>query len=460
MTKEQILGAIHTAGKPMHRKELEQVLGVSYRKFQGNLDYYKDKKRAWIVETDGNTYTLTEKGVEELLRVTEFEGVEDDVGLRPTPDMSAKVDTKEKGVEAEGSATKETQTSVVETSEESLGTTEYQQFLKFGRLTGVFPLALIKQTAEHIWNGGDYKDLKWVAEGLAQMGIRSDLLKRWFHSWRSYLKMGIPTDFSLDEISRLSSSDGKGGAQTGAKNPPGKRDYILSEDDLPVRVGDGAGDMDYDDAMQLAKIRAARGKGTTAPQSVGTMADEITKIFRAFKETMGDRGEKVEGKNWMVKPAEGGYKIEEVEPGKPILVPQQEVKASPSYIIKGDGTVQEITPGKPVIIVKEPQQASKASTHYLVDNKSGEVKEVAAGQPIVIIKEPQQQNNMMTPISVTDKDGKPMILDLSTYIRLEEHKEKKQRDQDAHETKMQIAQEFKSLLKKAGTALGNMAEGE
>ncbi len=458
MTKTQILGALAESSGPMTRAQLETKLGESYRNFQGSLDYYKDKKRGWIEEVADHTYILAEKGREELLKIREFKDIAAEPGLRRSDSGAAESKEKPGGDGKVDGASKGDEKPADETSEESLGTTEYQHFLRLGKQTGVYPLVLIKQTADHIWDGGDYRDLKWVAQGLAEMGIRSDLFNRWFHSWRSYLKKAMPSDLSLEGYNKGPGGDGRGEGQTDAKKPQGKRDYIIGEDDLPVKVGDGLGDLDYQDAIDLAKIRASRSKAAAPTNSIGTMADEITKIFHAFKETMGDRGEKVEGKNFLVKPSADGYVVEEVESGKPMIIPPQQARASPSYLVKGDGTTVEIEPGKPVVILKDPPAAAKPNVQYLVDSHSGKLTEVAAGQPIIIMKEPQPNTSMMTPIQVTDRDGKPMVLDLGTYIKLEEHKEKQKRDQDSHDTKMEIAKEFKDLLKKGANALGRMGD--
>ena len=53
-----------------------------------------------------------------------------------------------------------------------------------------------------------------------------------------------------------------------------------------------------------------------------------------------------------------------------------------------------------------------------------------------------------------------MVLDISTFFRLEEHREKQRRDEESHQVKMDIAKTFKDALNKAGKALANMGEKE
>jgi hypothetical protein len=53
-----------------------------------------------------------------------------------------------------------------------------------------------------------------------------------------------------------------------------------------------------------------------------------------------------------------------------------------------------------------------------------------------------------------------MVLDINTFFQLEEHKEKIRREDESHQTKMEIAKGFKELLKNAQSALSHMGEGE
>jgi len=108
---------------------------------------------------------------------------------------------------------------------------------------------------------------------------------------------------------------------------------------------------------------------------------------------------------------------------------------------------------------KTQTPAASPSKQILYDKRTGEVTEVAPGQPVIIMRE-NAAVSQATPIQVKDKDGNPMVLDLSTYIRLEEHKEKQRRDEDSHQVKMDIAKTFKEALNRAGKALANMGEGE
>ena len=166
MKKEIILGAIGESAGPITRAQLEEKLGESYRNFQSSIDYYKDKKRGWIEEVAEHTYILTDKGREELLDLNKIPGVASQPGLKDDSSETSGVKVEEGGEVKVGVALapkpEEAKKPAEEFSEESLGTTEYQLFIKLGRQTGVYPAALIVQVADHIWAGGDYKDLTWV----------------------------------------------------------------------------------------------------------------------------------------------------------------------------------------------------------------------------------------------------------------------------------------------------------
>ena len=414
---QQVSSILAAATGPISRVQLEDKLGVKFTSIATQMIRWIKAK---LIEDTGDFhYVITEEGRKKAME----EAVLQDITGAP------------------------------ETGDQAVATTEYKQFERLGALSGCVPAALIKQTADYVFEGGDYKDMKWVAQAMQELGIQTDIRSRWFHCWRGKMRQAIPTDLPAEFLS--------GESKTGEKKETkGKRDYILNEDDNPTYVGEGLGDLDHDEALELAKIKAgAAVRRRDIPQSAGAVSqiEEIGKAFQTFKEMM---GEKAAGKSYVVKPGEDGYQIEEVAPNKPILIPQSGgAKPSPSYYVDSDGSVKELTPGQPVVIIKEAPKQNAPASQYLIDKSTGEIKEVIPGQPLVIIREsaPVSQS---TPIQMTDKDGKPMILDLSTYIKLEEHRDKTRRDEDSHETKMEIAKGFKDLLNKAGKALTHMAEEE
>jgi len=416
--KEQILTILAGASAPMSTMTLSKELGEPLSNFKTQLDRWL--KGELLEMNEAKEYSLTAAGREEALQI----GEGGEVGL----------------------------------SEEQLGATEYQHFIKIGLTTGVTPKDLITQTANHIFQGGDYKDLNWVGEGLKEMGIRIDLSRRWFHSWRSYLHQPIPLNVAPEFAIA-------GAAETGAKEgkkTKGLRDYILGPEDLPVRIGEGLGDMDYEDAMELARIRAAsRARmpaAAAAPAESGL--EQMEKIIKIAKELQGKTSE---AKSYVIKPGEKGYEAEEVTPGMPVIfnpgVGGGERQGMTYFFDKEAGVLKELKPGEPIVVNQKAEQLP--GKNYMV-SESGEVKELVPGAPIVIIKQaPASQTGVgMTPLQLRDSAGNPVILDIETYIRLEDHKSQQKRDEDKHTVQMEIASSFKDLLGKVGKAAAQMGEGK
>ncbi len=418
---QQVFSVLAAATGPMSRVQLEDKLGVKFGTIATQVKRWIDAN--FIEDTGDYHYVLTEEGRKKIM---EEAVLRDITGVSGAP----------------------------ETADQAVATTEYKQFERLGALSGCVPAALIKQTADYVFEGGDYKDMKWVAQAMQELGIQTDVRSRWWHCWRGKMRQAIPSDLPAEFLS--------GESKTGEKKETkGKRDYIMSEDDNPTYAGEGLGDLDHDEAFELAKIRAGaavRRRDVSPPAGAVSQIEEVGKAFQTFKETM---GEKAAGKSYVIKPGEKGCQVEEVDTSKPVLIPQTGgAKPGTSYYVDSDGTVKELLPGQPVVIIKEPPKAAApSSTHYLIDQRTGEVKEVAPGQPVVIIRE-STPVSQLTPIQVTDKDGKPMVLDLATFIKLEEHRDKQHREEESHETKMEIAKGFKDLLNKAGKALSHIAEEE
>ena len=428
---QQVFGVLAKASAALGREELGTKVGQPVREWQTQLKGWID--HGFIKDTGDQHYILTDKGREKVLKESELKDIEN-LGLDGDEDLDGG-----KGA-----------------PQIAVATTEKQQFIRLGKISGVVPVQLIQQTADYVWEGGDYKDMNWVALAMQQLGLDKDVRGRWWHCWRAKMHQPIPNDLSPEFLTPDSKKDEKteGKKEEGA----GKRGYILSEDDSPIFVGDGLGDLDYKDALDLSKLKVGRNKGT-ALASTSSQIDDVIKIVNLVKS---QEGEKAVGKSYVVKPGgDGSYALEEAEPGKPIIVsPQTQTnKVGLSYFVDSEGTVKELPPGQPVVIMKEPPKSTTApsGSHYLVNDKTGAVTEVAPGQPVVIIRE--SSNPQSTPIQVNDKDGNPMVLDLATYFKLEEHREGQRREEQSHQTKMEIATSFKELLTKAGTAFSHTLEG-
>jgi len=413
-SKEQILGELAKASGDLSRQQIEEKVGESYRRFQTQLDRWE--KQELIQDVGDHHYVITDKGRGEL--------------------ESGEVITVDDG-DVSGGA----RSIAEEISDGSHTITDKEKFIQLGIDAGMTNKSLLRGTTTLIWNRGDPRELDSVWQGFNEANIDKDIAKRWFNFWAAHIKKEVPLNIAK-EVS------GSGGT----KEKSGKDKLLLTHDmdsyGNPIYVGEGQGALTHEEAFELAKIRSAakgRVEGQAKSESpgdslavkavekvIGDMnrepappGDETEKMisqFRALKELLG------EGK------PESGNDIE-----KTIAIMK---------------TMRELFPeNKPQIPAVSP------SRQMLYDKRTGEVTEVAPGQPVIIMRE-NTSVSQSTPIQVKDKDGNPMVLDLSTYIKLEEHKEKQRRDEDSHQVKMDIAKTFKEALNKAGKALANMGEGE
>ena len=165
------------------------------------------------------------------------------------------------------------------------GVTPRQKFEEIGQLIGIRPERITLAT-RLVWSG-DYNDLVWVWNALGQVDIDVDLRKVWTNSWRAHLKKGIPAELEPILAAELEPHLGDEGKVEGKRAAEGKpregRSYILDENDMPLYVGEGLGDLIYRDAVDLAKLRAAKAaRPVSGAQPPGqSSAEEIIKIVNA-----------------------------------------------------------------------------------------------------------------------------------------------------------------------------------
>ncbi len=237
----------------------------------------------------------------------------------------------------------------------------------------------------------------------------------------------------------------------------------IIRDNSPVYVGEGTGDMDYKDAIRLCEVRAsaaARGAAPAGqPQTPGSMADEMVKIFTAFKEVMGGD---LKGKSYLIEQTEEGAKVSEIEGNAPVVVPEarpSQPEPAKSWLINQQGEVQPLEPGKPMVIMQTAPPAPPVvlPKSYIYDRASGEMKEIEPGQPIILGGAGPQPSNSPV-IQFQDPEGKPFTLDLGIYFKLEDHKAKIRREDESHNVKMEIASGVKDIVLKAGRAFARMED--
>lgn len=394
--REQILGILSGESGPMNKAVMSKRLGVPTSSWQTQAD--RLEKQGLVEKNEQKEYTITEAGRE--------------VALAQPPEPP-EPPPPEPGEE----------------TEESLKTTEYQQFIKMGKDTGVVPLALIEQVATHIWRGGDYRDLKWVWQGITEMGIRPDLARRWFHSWRSFLHQPIPLELAIEVAAPQTS------AEKTAKVALGKeRDYILV-DDVPVRVGQGIGDFDLESAKELAALRALKdrfSKGGTASTGaappgaappVEQRLPELITALAAFKEKPND-----ESVNTLLKELSD---------------------------TKFDALKQEIISRIPQ--VAEPKSFIQQMTEFgAAMTNLGPILRSILGIP----ETPPPGPPTTTPIQLTDEKGNPMVMDIQSLISLKKFEGEERRADAEQKTKQETGAAMRDFMSKIGSAAAKMAGRE
>ncbi|MBA7682937.1 hypothetical protein ES703_91293 [subsurface metagenome] len=288
----------------------------------------------------------------------------------------------------------------------SEGVTERDVFEKIGRRIGINEDRIVL-AADNVWSG-DYTDLKFVWDALGAAGIRADLKSSWVNSWRHHLQQGIPPELAAVLVTPERKKEEV--TEAGVKAEEG-RSYIL-QDDLPVYVGKNLGDLTYDDALDLSKIRAGRaarrGDGTPGQQ---WGPDEILKIVKAVQEFV-PSGAAVPKSYVVSRGEEGKAIVQEVEQGKPVVVDQPASQPGSTYMVNPEGEVKELKPGEPIVI-KQPAAAATPQKTFIVKQTSEGttvVEEHDLGKPIIIqAVAPGGGLPATYPFPATGADGKPLF---------------------------------------------------
>ncbi|GAI42262.1 unnamed protein product, partial [marine sediment metagenome] len=206
-----------------------------------------------------------------------------------------------------------------------------------------------------------------------------------------------------------------------------------------------------------ALARGGTGPGGQPP-TPGSMADEVVKIFNAFKQTT---GAETKGKSYIVKPGEEGFVVEELQEGKPMVIATPgpgKVNPSSSFIIDGEGNVTEAPLGRPIVIKPPaPTTLSPPGKTYLVrQTPEGFVtEEYEAGKPI-IINAPAPGSNLppMLPFPVIgsdgqpvyDNDGKPVYANIEPMMKWMGFQGEQRRADESHQQLMGLAQTIRENI--------------
>ena len=370
--------------------------------------------------------------------------------------------------ESPGTAVKsDAGTEVIDATEESIGATEYQQFMQIGEHIG-YRQPLIGVVARHIWDGGNFRDLNWVWQGLCQMNLRPDLRDRWFHAWRSRLGQGIPAFMKAEAYDPIAAAT----AQDRPDVKKGARDYIIDED-MPVRVSEGTGDFSFEEAERVLSIRArGASKAATAVQAQPMTMKDVAEIIKLFQD------KDSAGKHFVVTPTAEGTVVQEVAAGQPVIVgttapppPSTKVVDSetgtihdvpsgepiivvprsqdpPStYVVGPDGVTHEVPYGKPVIINPPAPQTQAQAATWIVNPIDGTKTKVEPGEPIIITSAPVRQDGVAPMImQLRDQDGNPMQMDLTSLLELKRFEGEEKRASEKHSALIATLGQFRKEL--------------
>lgn len=416
-TKEDILEVLATQTGPVSPSEIGKELGLDVSVFNNQLKRMANEDPPLVRKDEDGRYIITDDGTKRI---------------RPA-------------------------------TEESEGMTEFQKFRDIGNRIGV-KKEIVDLTAEHIWRAGNYRDIKWVYEGLTQQDIRKDLRDRWWHTWRGYLQQPIPTELEVMlGIVKPEGTEGEKGKES-ATHKVHKRDYIIGSSETPIYVGEGLGDLDYDDAMAITKLRlAGQAKtmalgGTSQPQTVGSIADEFIKVVGAVDQVRG--GQPSSNKSFVVTPGEKGYEVQELEANKPLIISSpQTANRSPVYYVDADGKVTETQPGQPIVVIKQaPPQTLPAPASTVYVDADGKVQIAKPGEPIVIVREGGRtaSSSMQLPVGPEGALVPVSLEQMELFFKAEDWKDERRRKEEKHEVQMDIGKGLRDLVVKAQRAVGHV----
>ena len=305
------------------------------------------------------------------------------------------------------------------------GVTPRQQFEAIGHRIGIKEDRIILAT-DIVWSG-DYNDIKWVWEALGQADIADDLRKVWVNSWRAKLQKGIPAELETELTGVPAPGADEGATGEAVKAKVASKDYIIV-DDQPVRVGVGLGDFGLQDAKDILAIRALKARfGTPGTAQLGgqpPISEKVSEILTALEPYVGKGGN--------------------LDTLKEILADKLELQ-------------------RREILSHIPQNPTQPRTfvEQLTDftDSIGKLKDAGPiFRSILGLPEPSTGAPLTTtPIQLTDKEGKPVVMDIGSFINLKKFEGEEKRAEEDHKTKQEMAGAFKDFLTKIGNAAARMA---
>jgi len=338
----------------------------------------------------------------------------------------------------------------VPVTKEDVGEDELSKFQWYGQLSGVDPDVIT--AAAELFQNTDMRSMTEVERVLAEMNVPGTQRTKWKNLYRDYLRNTTPPE-KRDELYPLPSPEEVRATEERAAAEGGERlDYIVEENNI-LRVGDGLGMFTFKQALQV--VATKRGTIPQVAPSQQWGPDEILKIVKAVQE-FAPAGAAAP-KSYMVTQGEEGAIVQEVEPGKPVVLQQPARQPGATYMVNPDGEVKEMKSGEPIII-KQPAAATPPQKAFIVKQTpegATVVEEHDLSKPIIInAGAPGGGLPAMYPFPamgadgkpIVGQDGKPVYVDVEPMMKWMGFQSEQRRSDERHGAIMGLAQTMKENL--------------
>lgn len=344
----------------------------------------------------------------------------------------------------------------VPVTKEDVGEDELSKFQWYGQLSGVDP-DVITAVAE-LFQNTDMRSMTEVERVLAEMNVPGIQRTKWKNLYRDYLRNTTAPE-KRDELYPLPSLEEVRAADERAVAEGGERlDYIVEENNI-LRVGDGLGMFTFKQALQVIAVK----RGTTpqvAQPGQQWGPDDILKIVKAVQEFAPSGA--AAPKSYMVTQGEQGAIVQEVEPGKPMVLQQPASQRGPTYTVDTtSGEVKEMPPGQPIVVVKQPAPTTQKTFIVKQTPEGATVEEHDPSKPIIInTGAPGAGLPAMYPFPamgsdgkpILGQDGKPVYVDIEPMMKWMGFQSEQRRADERHGALMGLAQTMKENVPIAAEA--------